>query len=269
MTHPATHPLLAHPGSRAIAHRGGGLEREENTLPAFDHAVALGYSHAELDVHATRDGVVVIHHDPALLRICGDPRRIADLDWRELQHVRTKGGAAIPRLQDLLEAHPGLFVTIEAKSDSVVAPLCSLIMAMGVLERISIGAFSPARTLAARKQLGEGLLWSPAHLGVAKLWARGWGLPLRLAPFGVLQVPAAWHGIPLVTARFLRAAHARGRAVQVWTVNETAEMHRLLDLGVDGIMTDRPTLLREVLVGRGQWPSDHQDKRHDRSIEQE
>ncbi|MFN7003687.1 MAG: glycerophosphodiester phosphodiesterase [Roseinatronobacter sp.] len=255
MSDQAPHPLLAHPGSIAIAHRGGGLEGEENTLPAFDHAVALGYTHAELDVHATRDGVVVIHHDPDLARLCGDPRRIADLDWASLQQLRTKGGAAIPRLQDLLEAHPGLHVTIEAKSDAVVAPLCALIERMGVLERISIGAFAPARTAQARKLLGSYLLWSPAHAQVARLWARGWGLPLGLDGFGVVQVPVAWKGIPLVTARFVRAAHAAGVAVQVWTVNEAAEMHRLLDLGVDGLMTDRPTLLREVLEARGQWPS--------------
>lgn len=262
------HPFLAHPGSLAIAHRGGGLEREENTLQAFDHAVALGYTHAELDVHATRDGVVVIHHDPDLQRICDDPRRIADLDWRDVQQIRTKGGAEIPRLQDLLEAHPALFVTIEAKSDAVVEPLCALIEQMGVLGRISIGAFSPARTRAARARLGAGLLWSPAHAQVARLWARGWGVPLGLEHFGVLQVPANWNGIPIVTARFLRAAHASGRSVQVWTVNDAAEMHRLRDLGVDGIMTDRPTLLRDVLIARGEWPSAGQNKNQDCSIEQ-
>lgn len=269
MSHCRTHPLLAHPGAIAIAHRGGGLEGEENTLPAFDHAVALGYTHVELDVHATRDGVVVIHHDPDLMRICGDPRRIADLDWRALQQVRTKEGAEVPRLQDLLESHPRLFVTIEAKSDAVVAPLCALIERMGVLERISIGAFAPARTRAASAQLGPGLLWSPAHAQVAKLWARGWGMPLGLESFGVLQVPVAWKGIPIVTARFLRAAHSAGRAVQVWTVNDEPEMHRLLDLGVDGIMTDRPSLLRAVLEARGQWPSASQDKGHDSRVEQE
>lgn len=269
MLRPALHPLLAHPGAIAIAHRGGGLEGEENTLPAFDHAVALGFTHVELDVHATRDGVVVIHHDPDLSRICGDPRRIADLDWRDVQQVRTKGGAEIPRLQELLERHPALHVTIEAKSDTVIAPLCDLIRGMGVLARTSIGAFAPARTAQARRILGPGLLWSPAHGQVARLFARGWGLPLRLQDFGVVQIPARWKGIAVVTPRFLRAAHAAGVKVQVWTVNEEPEMHRLLDLGVDGLMTDRPGLLREVLEARGQWPSAPQHQHHDRGIEQE
>ena len=267
MTRLPRHPLLAHPGAIAIAHRGGGLEREENTLPAFDHAVSLGFTHVELDVHATSDGEVVIHHDPDLRRICDDPRRIADLDWRSLQGVRTKAGAQIPRLQDLLEAHPGLHVTIEAKSDAVVDPLCTLIRRMGVLDRISIGAFSPARTQKARGHLGAGLLWSPAHAQVARLWACGCGLPLALQDFGVVQIPPAWKGIPIVTPRFMRAAHAAGIAVQVWTVNDAAEMHRLLDLGVDGVMTDRPALLREVLEARGQWPSAAQDQRKYGNIE--
>ena len=249
------HPFLAHRGAIAIAHRGGGLEHEENTLPAFTHAAELGYSHVELDVHATRDGVVVIHHDPDLTRLCGDPSRIADLDYAELRSLRTKGGAEIPRLQDLLEAFPDMHVTIEAKSDSVVSPLCALIAQMGVLRRVSVGAFVPDRTQRACAGLGPDLLWSPAHAQVARLWARGWGVPLALSRFGVVQIPATWKGIAVVTPRFLRAAHDAGVAVQVWTVNDAPEMQRLLDLGVDGIMTDRPSLLREVLQARGQWPS--------------
>ena len=250
------HPFLTAPLAHAFAHRGGAAECEENTLPAFDHAVRLGYTHVELDVHATRDGQVVIHHDPDLTRICNDPRRITDLDWSELRHIRTRGGAELPLLEALLQDFPGLFVNIETKSRDVVPPLCALIQRLGVLDRICIGAFDPACTRAACAELGPGLLYSPAHAQVARLWARGWGLPLVLDDgFGVVQVPVAWKGIPIVTPRFVRAAHDAGRAVQVWTVDEPAEMHRLLDMGVDGLMTDCPTRLREVLQARGAWPS--------------
>lgn len=250
------HPFLAQPRAMAIAHRGGALEAEENTLPAFERARSLGFTHVELDVHATRDGVVVIHHDPDLQRLCGDPRKIATLDHAELAQLRTKAGHAIPRLQDLLEAAPELHIAIEAKADDVVAPLCALITQMGVIDRVTIGAFSPARTAQAAALLGERLLWSPAHAQVARLVARGFGLNLGLAGFGVVQIPASWNGIPIVTKRFMQAAHSAGIAVQVWTVNDAAEMMRLLDLGVDGIMTDKPSLLRKVLISRGQWPSD-------------
>ncbi len=250
------HPFLTAPGAIAFAHRGGAQENEENTLPAFAHSQALGYTHVELDVHATRDNVVVIHHDADLTRMCGDSRRIADLDYAELRSIRTRGGNEIPRLKTLFVEYPRLFVTIETKSRAVIAPLCDLIERAGALERVCIGAFDPACTEAAVARLGPRLLWSPAHAQVARLWARGWGLPMRLSGFGVVQIPAVWKGIPVVTPRLVRAAHDAGVAVQVWTVNEAEEMNRLLDMGVDGLITDCPTLLRKVLRDRGQWPSE-------------
>lgn len=246
----STHPFLTSPGARCFAHRGGALEAEENTLPAFRHAVALGYTHVELDVHATSDGVVVVHHDDSLHRICGDTRQIAATRWAELQTIRTRNGATIPRLEDVLEEFPDLFIAIEAKSLDVVAPLARVITRMNALERVCIGAFDPARTDHARQLLGPDLLWSPAHMQVARLWAAGWGLPLALDDFAVVQVPLNWRGIPLVTPRFLKAAHRRGVHVQVWTVNDSAQMQTLLDWGVDGLMTDRPSVLNDVMARR-------------------
>jgi len=254
MTNMHTHPFLKIPGALAIAHRGGASEREENTLPAFSHAVSLGYTHIELDVHATRDGVVVVHHDPELTRVFKDPRRIAEMDYAELRQLRSPKGAEIPRLEDVLTSFPNLYLAIEAKSRDVVAPLCALIQRLDAIDRICIGAFDSTCTEQARQALGPALLWSPAHIQVARLWARGWGLPLGLADFKVVQVPPTWKGVPVVTPRFVRVAHEAGVAVQVWTVNDSTEMTRLLDMGVDGLMTDRPTLLRDVLTQRGVWP---------------
>lgn len=248
------HPFLTCKGAIAIAHRGGALEGEESTMAAFSHAVALGYSHIELDVHATRDGVVVIHHDPDLRRMFHDSRQIAHMDYAELRALRSTGGAGVPRLAELLTAFPTLFLAIEAKSRAVVAPLCAVIQQYDALERVCIGAFDPACTAQARDLLGPRLLWSPAHRQVARLWARGWGLPMALADFHVVQVPAVWNGVPVVTPRFVRAAHQAGVAVQVWTVNDPADMERLLDIGVDGLMTDCPTVLRDILLKRGAWP---------------
>ncbi len=249
------HPFLDHPRPIAIAHRGGAQEVEENTMAAFAHAVGLGYSHVETDVHATADGVAVIHHDDTLERMTGDPRPIAALDWAELSRLRTKGGQAIPRLDDLLAEHPRLFLTLEAKSDACVDPMARAIRDAGALDRVCIGAFDPRRTARARDLLGPDLCWSPAHAGVARLWAAGWGLPVGRLPYPCVQVPPAFRGIPVVTPRLLAAAHSRGVQVHVWTVNEGAEMARFLEMGVDGLMTDRPTLLREIMQRRGQWPA--------------
>ncbi|MDG3042080.1 glycerophosphodiester phosphodiesterase [Roseicyclus marinus] len=252
---PQRHPFLDHPRPLAVAHRGGSLEAEENTMEAFARAVALGYTHVETDVHATRDGVAVIHHDATLMRMTGDPRAIADLDWADLARVRTHGGAAIPRVDAFLAQFPHLRVTFELKCDRVAEALAEVIRRAGALSRICVGSFAPARTAAIRAALGPDLCWSPAQSGVLALWLAGWGLPIRTPDFGLVQVPPAHNGIPVVTPRLIRAAARRGIDVQVWTVNDEAEMERLLDLGVGAIMTDRPTLLREVLIRRGQWPA--------------
>ncbi|MFN3953631.1 MAG: glycerophosphodiester phosphodiesterase [Pararhodobacter sp.] len=248
------YPFLAPSSPVPIAHRGGAREAEENTLPAFAHALALGYRDIELDVHATRDGVVVVHHDATLLRMSGDARPVAALDWAELREIRTRGGNPIPRLDTVLERFPAMRITIEAKSDAVVAPLAEVVRRAGALDRVCVGSFNAARTRRLRRALGPGLCWSPAHGGVLGLWLRGWGLPLLpMDDFAVVQVPVRFRGVPVVTPRFVRAAQARDIKVQVWTVNDAAEMEWLLDLGVDGIMTDRPGLLRRVLERRGQW----------------
>lgn len=249
----ARHPFLDHPGPLAIAHRGGGLEGEENTLPAFAHAVALGYSHVELDVHATRDGEVVIHHDADLARMTGEARAIADMTFAELRAVRTRGGAQIPRLADLLEEWPDLFVNIEPKDDRVIAPLAALIRATGALGRIGTGSFSAARTRRLAGLVGPDLCRSPAWAGVLNVRLAGLGLPVARPDAQMLQVPEHFRGVPVVVPGFVRAARRMGLPVQVWTVNDEAAMVRLLDMGVDAIMTDRPTLLREVLRKRGEW----------------
>lgn len=254
----APHPgLLAQGLPLPIAHRGGSLEAEENTMPAFANAVSLGFAHVELDVHVTTDGEVVIHHDPTLERMTGDPRAVADLSWAELSQVKTHKGATIPRLADLFEEYPALNINIEAKSDAVVQPLAALIAKTNALSRIGVGSFARTRTKDLHIALGDNLIWSPAHAGVMGVWLKGLGLPLPRGKFPVLQVPVAFKGIQVVTPRFVRAAHRAGIQVQVWTVDERAEMERLLDMGVDGIMTDRPTLLKEVLQSRDQWRDDN------------
>jgi glycerophosphoryl diester phosphodiesterase len=247
------HQFLDHPTPTAVAHRGGSLEAEENTMEAFARAVALGYTHIETDVHATRDGVAVVHHDPTLERMTGETARIADLDWADLARIRTKGGAAIPRAGELLAAFPRLNITFELKCDRVAGPLAEVITRADALRRVCAGSFAAARTAAMRALLGPELCWSPGQSGVLAMWLAGHGLPMRRPGFSVVQVPPSHKGIAVVTPRLIRAAARRGIDVQVWTVDDEAEMGRLLDMGVGAIMTDRPTVLRQVLEGRGQW----------------
>ncbi len=248
-----THPFLDFEGPIGFAHRGGALEAEENTAEAFAYAVGLGFTHIETDVHLSRDGVVVVHHDDTFARMFGDPRSVAEMDWAEIASLRTSGGAAVPRLDEVLATFPEVYFNIELKCLEVAAPLAEVLRRADALERVCVGAFDPKNTAAILGIMGNGLCWSPAHAGVARLWAAGWGLPVGRLPFEVVQVPVAFNSIPVVTGRVVRAAQKRGVKVQVWTVDERSEMERLLDLGVDGLMSDRPSVLKAVLEARGLW----------------
>lgn len=246
-------PFLDHRQPLAFAHRGGGLENEENTLAAFAHAVSLGFHYIETDVRASRDGVPVIFHDDTLARMTGEAGRIGDYDWDDLARIRTRGGEPFMRLDDALAHFPATRFNIEPKSDAAVEPVAEVILRCNAVDRVCIGGFDLRRTLRLRDLLGGDVCWSPSYRGALATWLAGWGLPMRTGSFPVLQIPLDYRGIPIATPRFLEAAHARNMQVHVWTVNNAGEMDRLLDMGVDGLMSDRPSLLREVLVRRGAW----------------
>ena len=218
-------------------------------MPAFQRAVDLGFTYLETDVHVTADGVVVAFHDPDLLRTTGRAGRIRDLPWSEVSTARVAGREPIPRLEDLLGTFPNARVNVDCKADSAVAGLVSAIRRTKSLDRICIGSFSDRRLLRLRSALGKRLCTSlgPAQMTSMKLTGRvvGGGQ--------ALQVPIRYGRIGVFDARLLRRAHALGMQVHVWTIDDPHEMHRLLDMGVDGVMTDRPGILKEVLVGRGEW----------------
>ncbi|MFC4351085.1 glycerophosphodiester phosphodiesterase [Fodinicurvata halophila] len=236
----------------AFAHRGGALEAEENTLAAFKQAADLGYRYIETDVQATRDGVAVVFHDESLERLTNAQGFVSNYSWAELNHVRTKGGQAIPCLEEVLDAFPGQLFNIDPKSDLVVEPLAQAITVCNAVPRVCVASFDGGRVRRLRRLLGKDLCWAPGHKGVASLWLSAHGVKLPTG-FPTVQVPPRYKGIPLVTSRLVHTARKRGVQVHVWTIDEEDEMERLLDLGVDGIMTDRPSLLKEVLVRRNQW----------------
>jgi glycerophosphoryl diester phosphodiesterase len=250
----AVHPYLDWPGPIAFAHRGGTSEAPENTMPAFEHAVALGYRYLETDVHLSADGVLMAFHDPDLARTCGVDRSIADMSAAELAEVFVDGRAPIPVMSDLLERFRDVRFNIDCKSDAATGPLADLVRRHDALDRVCLGAFSHARLTKLRVLLGPGLLTctSPQEVASLRVLGRLGGSAQRIA-----QVPVSQEivgvAVTVVNERFVRNAHRRGVPVHVWTIDDPAEMHRLLDLGVDGIMTDRPELLRDVLTERGHW----------------
>lgn len=248
------HPFLDDVSFAAFAHRGAHEEAGENTAEAFEAARRLGYRFIETDVHASRDGVAVMSHDEDLSRVMGRPGRIGALPWAELAACRTRRGEALARLDDVLTGFPALRFNLDAKSDAAVEPMAEAILRCDARDRVCIASEEPRRTRRLLGLLAGRVCWSPGRAGVLGLWLSGWGLPVPPPAFPVVQVPPRYRRIPVVTRRFIAKAHRRGVKVHVWTIDAAAEMERLIDLGVDGLMTDRPRLLRQVLERRALWP---------------
>jgi glycerophosphoryl diester phosphodiesterase len=252
--------FLDHPRPIAFAHRGGALEAPENTWAAFTRALDLGYHYMETDVHAARDGVVVAIHDPDLKRTSDRGGLVRDLEWKDLARVRLAGDQSIPRLDELLCSWPEIRWNIDAKHDSVVGPLLETIHRTASLDRVCITSFSDSRLRRLRHALGPGacMAMGPIATTVMRLASispdsLGRTVATRLAGFAAAQVPVRRARIPLVDRRFIDTCHRTGLQVHVWTVDDAVTMDRLLELGIDGIMTDRPTALKNVLIRRKEW----------------
>jgi len=241
---------------RAFAHRGwhlGELTGLENSMPAFRRAYDEGFRYLETDVHATTDGQLVAFHDQSLGRVTDRPGQIAALPWAQVRRARIGGTEPIPLMADLLEEFPDARFNIDAKADPAVGPLGDLIRHTGATDRVCLGSFSDRRIASLRALLGPRVATSMGPREVFRLVrAARLGRPFA-TPAVAAQVPVAFSRVRIVTPSFLATAHRAGVEVHVWTIDDPDEMGRLLDLGVDGLMSDRPDLLRQVLAERGSW----------------
>jgi glycerophosphoryl diester phosphodiesterase len=243
------HPFLDWPGPIPFAHRGGASDNPENTMPAFQHAVDLGYTYLETDVHATRDGVLVAFHDDSLERTTDRTGTINDLPWSEVSRARVDGREPIPLFEGLMEQFPDARVNIDCKADSGVHSLIASLKRLDCLDRVLLGGFSDARLRRFRSEFGAALCTSFGPQQVAALRLSG------RVPWGgqAAQVPVRQGRLTIVNGQFVGRAHRLGLHVHVWTIDDADEMRRLLDLGVDGLMTDRPQILKDVLIERNAW----------------
>lgn len=284
-TGPASEPgpdaasrFLDGPLPLAFAHRGGmGLPANvgvENTVAAFGRALALGFRHLETDVRATADGVAVLVHDSDLARLTAGQHHgsVGDLDWPALSRLRVGGREPFARLDEVLDTFSDAMVNVDVKDDDAVGPFLSALRRTRAAPRVGVAAFSTARALRLRRALGPAVSFSATPPEVAG-WLAHSAIPLSLSlslsrsdsgsDSGSgsgsgrrrisYQVPERIGGRQVVTARTISTAHRMGRQVHVWTVDDPVRMRTLLDVGVDGIVTDRPELLREVLIARGSW----------------
>ncbi len=251
MSDPLAHPF-EHRRPIAIAHRGGDEQAPENTVAAFEHAWSLGFRYLETDVHRTADGVLAAFHDADLERLSGRPGAIADRTWDELAEIDLGDGHRIPTLDELLERFPDAVFNIDPKADDAVDLLGERLQAHGAVARVNIGSFSDARIQRLIDRLGPTLSTSAGPRDTARILASAKGLGRGPSRHRCIQVPMVMKGIRL-SPSLVAGVQRRGRQVHVWTVNDEATMHTLIDWGVDGIMTDRPSLLRAVLEERGHW----------------
>lgn len=233
-------------GFRAYAHRGGAREAPENSLAAFRNASSVGICFLETDVRPTRDGVAVLMHDARLDRTTDSRGPVHDLTWDRVRRTRLVDGSAPLRLEELLEEFPDAHVTVDAKEDGSVTAIADAVRRAQAVSRVCIASFSRQRLGRLRALLPDAE--SGAHpWEVARL--RFWP-PRSLPRVTRVQVPPTALGMPVAGDGLLSRARARGLAVDVWTIDAPHEMAALLDLGVDGIMTDSPSVLMDVLAHR-------------------
>lgn len=236
-----------------IAHRGGQWPGvSENTLEAFTAAHRAGLAWMETDVHASADGVLFAAHDADLDRIAARPHCIRDLNAAELDSIELSAGGRLPRLTALVESLPDVSWNIDVKAAHSIAPMVRVVRSLQVEDRIRLASFSSSTLRRLREALPE--VRTSTGVSETALFALG-GLPgvpdsgpcPLPAGLDALQVPMSFKGVPVVTRKFVARAHRAGLQVHVWTVNDLASMRRLLDIEVDGIVTDDVLLgLREL-----------------------
>lgn len=230
----------------------------ENSLSAFRRAVSEGYCYVETDVHATSDGVAVIHHDCDLDRTTDGHGGIRERSWSAVRSALVAGREPVCCLDDVLEELPETLFNIDVKADSAVRPVLRVLERHDAWDRVCLASFDHRRLQALRRDGGPRLLTSMSKRSAAALWtgSRLTGWPLRPWVRGfAAQVPPMHGGVRVIDSRFVELAHRWVREVHAWTVDTAEEMERLLDLDLDGLLTDRPDVLRDVLERRGQWTS--------------
>lgn len=244
----------------AMAHRGGAMMPQnlgkENTLVAFDNAVRLGYRYLETDVRTTADGQLIAFHDDRLDRVTDGSGLIAERTLQQLRTCRVAGGDQIPTLDEVLYSFPAARFNIDVKTERAIAPLIDTLRLHDAESRVCVGSFGVRRLRQFRAATGGRIATSASPIGT--WWSSrvpllgGW-----TSPADAFQVPIrhviGGHEMTVLTPRLIAAAHRSHKQVHVWTIDDARLMHELIDMGVDGLITDLPDVLRDVLVSRGLW----------------
>jgi glycerophosphoryl diester phosphodiesterase len=247
-------PYLDGQGPRVIAHRGFTAGHAENTIGAFQAALDVGADFLETDVHISKDGHVIVAHDADVSRVAGRPGLVSEFTAAELASINLGFGQGFPTLVEVLEAFPQAKFNIDLKVPGVVDPFVDVVTQLHVHDRILVASFDePSRAKAVSKLPGVVSSATPGHVieGRLRSWlglsGSTWTMPPEMR---AVQVPPIHWGMALVTPSFVRMVHSKGREIHVWTINDAKDMDRLLDMGVDGIITDRSDIAVELVAKR-------------------
>jgi glycerophosphoryl diester phosphodiesterase len=260
------HPAIENHAWQVIAHQGGNQLRPGDTMPAFTHAVELGVDALEMDVHATSDGVLVVIHDETVDRTTEGSGLVKEMTLVELQaldagydwplyeeadeHPYRGIGVQVPTLEQVLQAFPDMPMVIEIKQSepSIVEPFGRMLEQYDRAENTIVASFDPDVMEEFRNRFPQfatsGVEPEILRFFILNKLFLGRTFRPRMEAF---QVPERQGSLTVIRPRFVRVAQSRGIAVQVWTVNEIEDMERVLSRGVDGIMTDRPDRLLQIL----------------------
>lgn len=237
---------LNYSGVAVLAHRGGSLESYENTIESFHYSKNIGCKFIETDVQLSSDGIPYIFHDDTFLRLLGKNIIFNSLDSSEIDKLRLFENHPIPKLDTVLKTFPDLYFQIDVKTDEVALPTLEVIKKNNAMNRVCIASFSSKRLQNVYKKYPE-ICLSMGPNEVLKMLLSSFGLYRKSIIGDCLQIPIYQYGIKLVTKRFVEFVHKKGLKICVWTINDETTFKNLIDIGVDGIITDKPKLLFETL----------------------
>ena len=226
---------------QGFVHRGDTSIFLENTIEAFQSAVSLGYQYLETDLRETSDGKIITFHDPNLKRITGANITISETKFSDIRMRRLPSRETIPTIDELLEEFPDSFFNMDLKVNQIEEKVLKKINSHNALERVCLGSFN-SKTIKKINSLEPKILTS---MGISQVIMYKFFQKKNISK--LIQIPTHWNGIKVITKKFIDRLHNDGLKVHVWTINKETEMQSLIDLGVDGIMTDNASGLIKVM----------------------
>tara|TARA_B100000965_G_scaffold73663_1_gene58144 strand:+ start:2232 stop:2978 length:747 start_codon:yes stop_codon:yes gene_type:complete len=245
------HPFFEDYSFFGFVHRGGDEEETENTIDAFKYSSDLGFVFIETDVQATKDGHIVIFHDATLKRMAGVNKSIDELTLKEINEIDLLDGGKIPLLSEALETFPDLRFNIDIKTEDALEETIEIIKKMNFLGKTCLASFSSSRLKRIRNLAGPEACISSGQMDIFKMMCQSVGIGLQATMSQCAQIPVKQWGVPVLTKRFIAVAKKQNKFVHVWTIDDKDRMLELIEFGVDGLMTDKPSVLKEAMIERG------------------